>query len=153
MEIEEQITVRLYEARCLSIRSRSFSFMNKLQQAHENAVRSSGLFHKLDEKLREHQEMRNAGLYMLRLYCTNYTESYLQRSLSNLVSAHTIIEHLSDPVLAKEDALTSKILENAKKVYVHKMTVKIDNNEVFGFLFENTPKSESASDTDSDFDL
>ena len=151
MEIEEQITVRLYEARCLSIRSRSFSFMNKLEQAYENATKSSALFHKLDEKLREHQEMRNAGLYMLRLYCTNKTESYLQRSLSNLVSAHTVIEHLSDPGIAKEDEITSKLLENAKKVYVHKMTVKLDHNEVFGFLFEKTSKAESASDSDSDF--
>ena len=46
---------------------------------------------------------------------------------------------------------TVNVLENAKKVYVHKMTVKLDHNEVFGFLFEKISKAESASDSDSDF--
>ena len=52
-----------------------------------------------------------------------------------------------------EHAVTSKLLENTKKVYVNKMTVKMDHNEVFGFLFQNVSKTENASGSDSDFDF
>ena len=153
LETQEQVTVRLYEARCYSICSRCLGISGNLEEAYENAVKSSTMFSQLDDKLREHQEMRTAALYMLRVYCTKGDERFLQRCLSSLVSSHTVTEHVTEPDLMDEHAVTSKLLENTKKVYVNKMTVKMDHNEVFGFLFQNVSKTENASGSDSDFDF